>query len=380
MTGLFAVCRAELARIFTLKPAFATLIVATLIYSVFYPQPYVNEALRDVPIAVVDRDQTIGSRDFIRRLDASADVAVAEVVPDLPTAQRAVFDRSIFGILVIPQYFERDLLHGRPSPVALYADASYFLLYQRVSGAVGAVARTVGAGVETTRLIALGIDPPVAEAAIDPMPLTAVPLFNPQGGYATYILPAAFVLLVQQILLMGVGLLNTHPRETGTGPRAGAAATILGKLLAYLVLETAVFPFYLIVLPYLYGIPRLGSPGTVIAMGVPFVLATGALGLVIAGIFKKPLAVQLAFAAVGIPFLFLAGFSWPVEAIPPAIRLVSVLLPSTAAINGIVRVSQMGAPLAGARDPFLTLWALAAVYAAIALLFELRRRHTKRAR
>ena len=41
---------------------------------------------------------------------------------------------------MIPQNFERDLLHGRASPIALYADASYFLMYQRVSGGVVAVA------------------------------------------------------------------------------------------------------------------------------------------------------------------------------------------------------------------------------------------------
>ena len=70
------------------------------------------------------------------------------------------------------------------------------------------MARTVGAEIETTRLIGIGVDPTIAVAAADPMPLTAVPLFNPQGGYATYVLPAAFVLLLQQMLLIGVGLLG----------------------------------------------------------------------------------------------------------------------------------------------------------------------------
>jgi ABC-2 type transport system permease protein len=92
------------------------------------------------------------SRDFARRVDATPDVAITEVLPDLASAEREVFARRVDGILVIPQYFERDLLHGRPSPVALYADASYFLIYQRVAGAVAAVARTVGAEIEAARL------------------------------------------------------------------------------------------------------------------------------------------------------------------------------------------------------------------------------------
>ena len=182
MSGPLAVFRHEFRRIFTLKPAFSVMVLGAAVYALFYPQPYLNEALRNVPIAVVDQDGTQSSREFARRIDATPDVAVTKVLPDVTSAEREVYARSICGILVIPQYFERELLHGRPSPVALYADASYFLIYQRMAGAVAAVARTFGAEIETARLIGLGVDPAIAAAAPDPMPLTAVPLFNPKAA------------------------------------------------------------------------------------------------------------------------------------------------------------------------------------------------------
>ena len=180
--------------------------------------PYLNEALRNVRIAVVDVDGTTTSRELARLVDATPDIAVTMVLPDLVSAEREVYARKIFGIVVIPKSFERDLLHGRASPIAL-CDASYFLIYQRMSGGVVAVARTLGVEVETARLIGIGVDPALAAAAIDPMRLTAVPLFNPQGGYATYVLPGACVLLLQQILLMGVGLRGTLPSlDPGRNP------------------------------------------------------------------------------------------------------------------------------------------------------------------
>ena len=376
MKTLLTVCGIELRRVLSLKPAFSVLIVATIIYAAFYPQPYRTEALRHVPIAVVDLDGTDSSRQLTRRIDASADVAVGGVFPDQASAEREVYARNLYGILVIPQYFERDLLHNRQSPVALYADASYFLIYQRISGGVTAVAKTMGAEVETARLIAINVDPRIATAAADPMPLTAVPLFNPQGGYATYILPAAFILIMQQTLLIGVGLLGTFRNDAlRTRPAAsiGPIAVVAGKLLAYLILEAIIAPFYLIVIPYLYNIPRLGTPLSIFTFALPFVVAVSALGLVIAGLFRNPLTVQLVSAALGIPFLFLAGFSWPTEAMPPFLHAIAVLLPSTSAINGIVAVAQLGAPLSYVRQPFLTLWILAAVYIAIAILLESRR-------
>jgi ABC-2 type transport system permease protein len=373
MSGVLQVFRQEIHRIFTVKPAFSVLILGAAFYALFYPQPYLNEALRNVPIAVVDRDGSQSSRDFARLVDATPDVAVTEVLPDLASAEREVFARRVDGILVIPQYFERDLMHGRPSPVALYADASYFLIYQRVAGAVAAVARTVGAEIETARLIAIGVDPAIAVAAADPMPLTAVPVFNPEAGYATYVLPAAFVLILQQTLLMGVALLATlpgaDPNEGDTRRRRLLPATIVaGKLLAYLALEAVILPVYLIVLPYLYGLPRLGGIAPILIFAVPFVLSVAGLGFVVAGIFRRPIRIALILAALGLPLFMVAGFSWPSEAIPPLIRQISLLVPSTSAIDGFVKLSQLGAPLSAANSELLTLCALAVFYNLIALL------------
>ena len=142
MGGIIAVLTDELRRVFTLRPVFSVLVLGVAIYTVFYPQPYINEALHNVPIALVDQDGTTTSRELARRLDATSDLAIALVLPDLPNAEREVLNRTVSGVVIIPKDFERDLLHGRPSPVAMYADASYFLIYQRISQAVSAVART----------------------------------------------------------------------------------------------------------------------------------------------------------------------------------------------------------------------------------------------
>lgn len=372
MTGIFTVAVIELRRVFQLKPAFSVLVLAIIIYSVFYPQPYRSEALRDVPIALVDLDGTDSSRQFARRLDASADVSVAAVLPDLSTAEREVYGRSLYGIVVLPRNFERDLLHGRSSPVAIYADASYFLIYSRISGAVTALAKTVGAEVETTRLVAARVDPALARAASDPMPLTAIPLFNPQGGYATYILPAALVLLLQQTLMMGVGLLGTYPnpsleeRSMGFDP----VSRVLGRLFAYLIVEAPVFAFYLIGLPYFYGIPRLGTLMPIAVVSALMIASVSGLGMIVAKTFKSPVVVQLLMAGIGMPFLFLSGFSWPGESIPEPLRTIAMAVPSTTAINAIVQVSQLGASLSEVRHEIAVLATLSVVYVGIAIVLE----------
>lgn len=384
MSGILKAFRHELGRIFALKAIFSTLFVAALIYAVYYPQPYRNEALRDVPIAVVDLDGTTASRELARRLDASSDVAVAMALPNLATAEREVFKRTLSGAVVIPLHFERDLLHGRASPISLYSDASYFLINSRVAGAVNTVARAFGTEVETARLIGLGIDPAVAASATSPMPLVSIPLFNPQGGYATYVLPGAFTIIMQQTLLIAVCLLATIAGMPGvagqSAPNVGATSTVLGKLAAYLTVAALLVPFYFIVLPYFYNIPRLGTLGTMALFALPFVLSVSALGMVIGLMLRSPLTVQLTAAALGMPLFFLSGFSWPIEAVPPVLRALAQLIPGSMAITGMTQVVEMGASIDDVRFQFLGLWALAIGYTLLAILLEWRRQRRQAAR
>ena len=82
------------------------------------------------------------SRELVRRIDATEAVVVAQVLPDMVTRGARGLRAPVHGVVLIPTDFERDLLHGRPSPVALYSDASYFLMNSRVSGTVAAAVPT----------------------------------------------------------------------------------------------------------------------------------------------------------------------------------------------------------------------------------------------
>ncbi|WP_336492806.1 ABC transporter permease, partial [Methylobacterium nigriterrae] len=74
------------------------------------------------------------------------------------------------------------------------------------------------------------------------------------------------------------------------------------------------------------------------------------------------------FIAASLPLFFMVGVSWPVEAIPAAIRSLSRIFPSTSAIDGLVRINQMGATVHDVRHDWLTLWALTGFYGLLAIL------------
>lgn len=113
---------------------------------------------------------------------------------------------------------------------------------------------------------------------------------------------------------------------------------------------------------------------TILLFAIPFVLAVSLLGLAVSALLRTPEIVQLAFVALGLPLFFLSGASWPTVSIPRPIALVANLVPSTAAIDGFVRITQMGATLVDLRTQFLTLWILVLLYGTSAICLETSRR------
>lgn len=348
--------------LFVLGPAF---------YAVFYPQPYLGRVVRDIPIAVVDQDHSEVSRGLIQTLDSHGNISVALRAASFREAEEAIHARRAFGILGIPPETERHLLKGVQARLPVYADATYFLVFKRtLQGMLESVQAYAADRLGHGRKAA---DPQglAAAAALGPAEIVLVPLFNPTASYASYVVPAAFVLILHQTLLMGAAMLGgaAFERAGPAGRRARASATaILGQALAHWTIYIPTVLLYFVVMPRVYGFSTLGSPWQIAVVAFPFILATSFLGQALGLAFRHRDTAVLLILASSLPQFFLVGVSWPAEALPPFLQEARALLPSVSAIDAIVRIGQMGADLAEVRGLWATLWALALLYFALAVL------------
>lgn len=350
------------------KSNVSVLILGVLVYSLYYPQPYLSETIQDTPIGFIDLDNTTTSRTLSQRIDASSDVRIAAAFPDMPSAQAAVYARRISGILYIPMNFERDLLRGGPTYVAYFGDASYFLPFGKTSNAINSAAQSLGAQVRVSRLIGAGMDRLQAELTTAPLSFSVIPLFNPSSGYATFVIPAAFLLVFQQILLMGVARLNTLQYADENDINAGSVERVLGKIAAYMTVEIPIFMYLMVLAPSFYYLPFLGTISDILLFGVIFILAVVTLAMALAAILKDPVIVQISCVSLGMPFFFLAGIAWPIENLPVFIRYISYAIPSTSGIEAFVRLSQMGVSLADIHGQIGVLCMLIVVFGAVAMV------------
>jgi ABC-2 type transport system permease protein len=369
--GLGKTTIAECRRILGDKGALGFFLLAPLIYGAFYPQPYLGQVLRGIPIAVVDQDNTELSRNLVQTLNADEAVGVAVRAESLAEAQKALGKRQVFGILGIPEGTEREVLKGNKARIPAYLDSNYFLLYSRMLQGVSEASGTVTADFATRGARINGSLVQAALTRSSPIDVQTEPLFNPTGGYASFAVPAAFILIVQQTVLMGVASLGGLAFEAG-GPsgrrRRGGFRAVVGQALAHLLFAAPGLALYLIILPHVYGFSTLGKPLDLLAMAVPFVLSVSFLAQFVAAGFKRRETAVLLFIAVALPLFFMVGVSWPLEALPGFLRAASQIFPSTSAIDGLVRINQMGASLHDVSRDWTTLWILTGVYGVLGAL------------
>jgi ABC-2 type transport system permease protein len=366
--GLRAAFAGEWRRVLADRSVFSLLIIAPVFYGIFYPQPYLGQLVRKIPIAVVDDDRTPLSRRLIQTLDADEAISVAVRAPALDVAQQALFDRRVFGILDIPRGTEHDVLKGDEARLPAYVDSAYFLVFNRTLEGIVESAEDVNVADAAHGLRPDSAVARLALAALNPVELLMEPLYNPTGGYASYVVPAAFVLIIQQTLLMGAATLGALSLARTPSP-----ASLLGRGLAHLTMYLPALALFLVILPRIYGFSTLGRLGDLALFAVPFILATSFMGQAAGRFFKHRETAILVFAATTLPQFFLVGVSWPREMIPPLLDQLRRVFPSESAIDGLVRINQMGARLAEVRGDWLFMWLLAAVYFALAVVAARRR-------
>jgi ABC-2 type transport system permease protein len=362
----------EVQRILGDRGILGLIVLAPLAYGALYPQPYLGEVLRGLPIAVVDQDQTELSRNLVQTLNADEAITVKVRSDTIADAQAALDRHDVYAILAIPKDTEKQVLRGDKARIAAYVDAAYFLLYSRTLQGISEAASTVSADIASRGARSEGslVYATLARSA-SPIDFLSQPLFNPTGGYAAYVVPAAFLLILQQTLLLGVASLGGAAYALGGATnrwlRSGARA-VFGQALAHLCFALPGLALYLIVLPRVYGFSTLGRLEDLVLMAVPFVLSVSFLAQFVSAWFTRRETAILIFIAVSLPLFFQVGVSWPVEALPDFIRAASRVIPSTSAIDGLVRINQMGASIMEVRRDWLTLWILTFVYGLLAVL------------
>ena len=331
------------------------------VYPLLYSFIYNNEVVHEAKMVVVDQSDSYLSREFTRRVNATPDVEVVGVCPDMAEAKKMLDEKKAYGILLFPPDYSKDLHEGRQTTVSLYCDMSALLFYKAFLLATTEVSLDMG------KELRMHNNPSstdkMDQITVDPIPYESVALFNSQNGFASFLVPAILILVLQQTLILGIGMLGGTAREKNRFHSLvpicrhfnGTLRIVFGKSLTYLLLYVVVCIWVLAIVPKLFSLPQVGEPLTILLFLLPYLFACIFMSMTLSGFMTSRESPMLVFVFTSVILLFISGVSWPEAAIPPFWKVVGYLFPSTPGIQGFIRINTAGAE-------YRVLWIQAGVY------------------
>ena len=349
-------------------------LVVPVAYPLLYSWIYNNEVVHEVPVVVVDQSHSHQSRQFIRMCDASPEVRVACYAADLDDAQSLVSRQVVKGIYFIPKDFATHLNRLEQGTVSVYCDMALMLTYKAIYQTAMAVSQQMGSEIQKK----LSGNYTVREDLVTTSPLEVedVPMFNPQGGYGTSILPAVLILIVQQTLVLGIGLAAGTARERNRYSDiipvhrcySSVGRILFGKALCYSMVYAVMGAFLILVVPRIFNFLQLAVWQDLLWLMIPYTLACVFFGLTVSCLVHYRENVMLLVVFLSLPLLFLSGISWPQSAIPGYWQGVSWLFPSTFGIRAYSRLNSMGGTFGDVIFEVRALWALVVFYLILAYI------------
>lgn len=368
INGLFHNCKEELKACVKDQGVLIFFLLVPLVYPLIYAFIYTNEVVREVPTAVVDASNSSTSREYIRLVDGSPDVHIQAYCSDLEEAKDLLKKQKVYGIIYIPQNFSKDLARGIQTQISIFCDMSGMLYYKAILIANTEASLVMNKQIQIER--AGNTTDRQDEISTAPIKYEAVSMFNPQDGFASFLIPAVLILIIQQTLLLGIGLSAGTVRENNRFNELipagrnyqGVLRIVLGKSFAYLLIYAAISSYVLCLVPKMFSLVQIAQPATLLAFIFPYLLACIFFAMTCSIFIHHRESCMMIYVFTSVPLLFISGISWPGAAIPKFWEIFSWLFPSTFGINGFVRINNMGATLSDVLPEYHALWIQAGIY------------------
>ncbi len=350
-----------------------TVIGAPLLYFFLLGLIYINKSEEKVKFGVLDYGNTQLSRMFVRYLDATQNLEVAEKFSDYSEAVESVNRFEIFGFILLPSDFEKKLRGGESADVSLYLNTTRFLPSNDLYKAVSTVALTISAGIRLKYFQAQGLPPEGAMEKVLPLRPAIHNLFNPANTYGDFLLPALFLLILHQTLLIGLGESVTLENQRGTLKeiyeksgknwlRVLHAKSIyyIGLYIAYAIIT------YSVIFP-IFGIEIAGNYFLLMILTFVFIMAIIYITFLIGSFFTKQIVIMETLAFTSYPIFLVSGFSWPLDSLPAGLQYVANLTPITPFYSAFTRIVEMGASWQQVAPQIIHLSVLTLVYLFLSL-------------
>ena len=312
---------------------FFSMVVFPLLALVFFTS-LMNEGLpEDMPVGVVDLDNTTTSRSLIRRLDAFQSSKVVAHYPSVAEARRAIQENEIYAFLYIPKGTTDKLLASRQPKISYYYNMASVMSGSLLMRDLKTISTLGSAGVGQATMRAKGYTQEQITTFLQPIRISLHQVANPWTNYNSYlstvIVPGVMMLFMFMISAYSLGMELKFGRGKEWLKMADnrIVVAILGKFLPQAMVFLSLIFFYEF---YIYGImhfPHQGGFWDIMLLALLEVFASIGFGIFAFGLMPS-LRMSMSVCSLWAVLSFsMAGFTFPVMGMDGPLQSLSWLFP-----------------------------------------------------
>jgi ABC-2 type transport system permease protein len=294
---------------------------------------YGNGTVADLPVAIVDNDNSSLSRTVIRAIDATKLMRVVAQVHSVEALQKGITSGAFTAGFVFPEHMMTDVKSSRQAYCQLVCNGTSYLTASLITREAQTVVKTMKAGIVKTRLTKSGLSENQAMALISPIIVDMSNCYNPTMSYSNFLSPGLLFAQLGTIIMLAGAICFARERERNTLARlryrakSSSFSALHGKSLPYAlcilalcgVILFSLFPFYNV--GTLYGTLRV-LPGVVL-----FCTASWWLGALVGTITGQVLVAASFSVGIGMPSFLFSGWTFPLPAAPTLYSYIAAVLP-----------------------------------------------------
>lgn len=306
---------------------------APIMYGILLGYVYGKGKVTDLPIIVVDEDQSEMSYKAIQMFEDNEVLDIAKLKYDQAGLASDAIETDATCIVIIPKGFEKDVLTKKYPEITTIVNTANVLTANYASGALQLCLGTLKVGVQLETLRKQGTPEAVLMSQYEPFQTTFIKKNNRATNYMYFLWPGILATVLQQILLLGLALSFASEYENGTFGeliwRAPSLTMMLAvKIIPYLIMSFGIWFLYWLFTIW-FNVPFYKNLGPLTFVAGIFIVAVCFIGVLVSVIIPNQLKATEILMVVATPSFILSGFTWPLDQMPIWVQRIADIIPLT---------------------------------------------------
>src|SRR5690606_9460953 len=304
---------------------------APILYGILLGYVYQKGKVTDLPILVIDKDQSATSRQLITMMEDNEVLHIYKVLPNEQNIDELMVAKDITAVVMIPEHFESQLLTKQNPEITTVVNTANILTANYTSGALQVVLGTYKAGVQMETLRKTGTPEALLMSQYEPFKTTFIKKNNRATNYMYFLWPGVLITVLQQVMLLGLALSFASEFEQNTLGQLFAESKntfvlLMVKVLPYIIMSGIVWLLYGL-FAWWFKVPVFHNVIALSFAALVFVLSVSFIGILVSILLPSQLKATEVLMVVATPAFMISGFTWPLSQMPVWIQYMAQVIP-----------------------------------------------------